>query len=77
MSLHGGLMLYPPGLFYSLNTLLGIVCYSAASVCVCVCRVILHFPLPMRSVVTVCLYQSVEGSLQVPKICQSSLRSHQ
>ena len=38
---------------------------------------ILRFPLPVRSVVTVCLYQSVEGSLQVLKIHRSILRSRQ
>ena len=45
--------------------------------CSSVYRVILRFPLPMRSSVTVCLYQSVEGSLQVLKIRRSSLKSRQ
>ena len=71
MSLHGDLILYPPPFC---NEHVAGDCLLPCSKCV---RVILRFPLPVRSVVPVCLYQSVEGSLQVLRIHRSVLRSRQ
>ena len=71
MLLHGDLILYLPT--FCSEHVAG-DCLLPCSKCV---HVILRFPLPVRSVVPVCLYQSVEGSLQVLRIHRSVLRSRQ
>ena len=57
MSLHGDEILYPPT--FCSEHVAG-DCLLPCSKCV---RVTLRFPLLVRSVVLVCLYPSVEGSL--------------
>ena len=63
MPLHGDLILCPPT--FCSEHVAG-DCLLPCSKCV---RLTLRFPLPVRYVVSICLYQSVEGSLQVLKIC--------